>query len=647
MTSVRAEATTFRTYARPTNTGLETWEEICTRVIKHTETLWYTYAQNSPVDSKELEELKQLMLERKIFPAGRTLWLGGTNIAYSKAASQFNCSFTYAATASDIKDIFWLLLQGCGVGFLPRVGSLSGFAHPLPIKITPSLKTAKEKGDPLTQTSVSTITNEFTLKIGDSAEGWAKSIYILLTVPKEKFSGIHLDFSEIRGAGDRLEGYGWICNGYAPLKEAYVKICNILNKRAGALLTEIDILDIVNLLGDTLSSRRAAELAALEYNNPRSEEFAKIKKDCYKYPDRKHRQLSNNSLLFDEKPTREHLVKIFDWMAQAGGSEPGFLNRQAGRSRAPWMVGVNPCAEILLPSGGFCNLVEVDLGKFKDDLYGAKRALYLAARMNYRQTLVNLKDGVLSDRWHDTNETLRLCGVSVTGIVRTNFTDYEIRRLRDAAVHGAYSMADELGLNRPALVTTIKPSGTLSKIADTTEGIHKPLGKYIFNWIQYSVHDPIVNLLRKAGYKVKSKDEHTVVVCFPVKFDDVVFDVVDGKEANNESAIAQLERYKKWMKNWCDHNCSITVNYKPEEVPAIIDWLLDNWEYYVGVSFIYKHDPTLTAEDLGVAYLPQEVVTEETYNEYVKEIQRPDFSSLTSIEDIIEDECASGSCPVR
>ena len=36
-------------------------------------------------------------------------------------------------------------------------------------------------------------------------------------------------------------------------------------------------------------------------------------------------------------------------------------------------------------------------------------------------------------------------------------------------------MADELGMKRPKNVTCVKPSGTLSKIMDATEGMHRPL----------------------------------------------------------------------------------------------------------------------------------------------------------------------------
>ena len=56
---------------------------------------------------------------------------------------------------------------------------------------------------------------------------------------------------------------------------------------------------------------------------------------------------------------------------------------------------------------------------------------------------------------------------------------------------------------------------------------------------------------------------------------------VDGKLVNLESAVTQLDRYKFLMDNWTDHNTSITVSYSPDEIPSIIDWILEdkNWSF--------------------------------------------------------------------
>lgn len=651
--SLRSKLITRRTYNRPLDEAgkvFETFEQTVDRVIGHQEWLWYR-AKNDPsliVDGAiihELRELRQLMLDRKVLMSGRTLWLGGTDVAKRREASQFNCSFTNVETIYDIVDVLWLLMQGCGVGFRPVVGQLTGFQKPIKeIEVIRSTRTTKGEKQHNTETFKDGV---WTIQVGDSAEAWSKSIGKLVShkFPADK---LVLDFSQIRPAGERLKGYGWISSGDESIATAYVNIVNILNRRAGSLLTRIDILDLVNWLGTVLSSRRSAEIALFEYGEAEWEEFAVAKREWW--VNNVQRAQSNNSLLFKHKPSLAQLQDIFSLMVESGGSEPGFINGEAACKRAPWFKGVNPCAEILLGNKSFCNLTEVDVAKFKGDSAGLRRAIHLAARANYRQTCVNLRDGILQEGWHLNNEFLRLCGVGLTGIVRRpDLQSYDYSELQRTATSGAYGMADELGLPRPKNVTTIKPSGTLSKVMDTTEGVHKPLGKYIFNNVNFGRHDPLIPLCRAAGYKVidNPSDPEAVLITFPVKWEDVPFDRVNGVEVNIESAKSQLERYKMLMQNWCQQNVSATISYSVEEVPEIIDWLLDNWDVYVGVSFLFRADPTKSAKDLGYLYLPQEVVTKEAYDAYVAVIQPIELDKANDIDADLEDECAGGACPIR
>lgn len=653
--SLRSKLITRRTYNRPLDekgTVFETFEQTVDRVIGHQEWLWYRAAGKDKLTvekqfeiATELAELKQLMMERKVLMSGRTLWLGGTEVAKRREASQFNCSFTNVETIYDVVDVLWLLMQGCGVGFRPVVGQLTGFQKPIKdIEIIRS--TRKEKGG--NQDNVETfIDGVWTIQVGDSAEAWSKSIG-KLAAHKFPATKLVLDFSQIRPAGERLKGYGWISSGDESIAKAYLNIANILNRRAGSLLTRMDILDLVNWLGTVLSSRRSAEIALFEYGEAEWEEFAVAKRDWW--IDNVQRAQSNNSLLFKQKPTHEALSNIFKLMVESGGSEPGFINGEAAAKRAPWFKGVNPCAEILLGNKSFCNLTEVDVAKFKGDSAGLRRAIHIAARANYRQTCVNLRDGILQEAWHLNNEFLRLCGVGLTGIVRRpDLQAYDYAELQRTAVAGAYGMADEFDLPRPKNVTTIKPSGTLSKVMDTTEGVHKPLGRYIFNNVNFGKFDPLVPLCRAAGYRVidNPSDPEAVLITFPVKWEDVPFDRVNGMDVNIESAVSQLERYKMLMLNWCQQNVSATISYSVDEVPAIVAWLLDNWDVYVGVSFLFRADPTKTAKDLGYLYLPQEVVSKEAYEAYAAVIQPIELDKANDIDAELEDECAGGACPIR
>jgi len=542
-------------------------------------------------------------------------------------------------------------MQGCGVGFRPIIGQLTGFQKPIEnIEIIRSTRTDKNGKQDNTET-YDPDTGVWTIQVGDSAEAWSKSIGKLVS-HKFPANKLVLDFSQIRPAGERLKGYGWISSGDESISAAYLAIANIFNRRSGSLLSRIDILDVVNWLGTVLSSRRSAEIALFEVGEDEWEEFAVAKRDWW--VNNVQRAQSNNSLLFKTKPSKPELQHIFDLMVESGGSEPGFINGQAATKRAPWFKGCNPCAEILLGNKSFCNLTEVDVAKFKGDSAGLRRAIYIAARANYRQTCVNLLDGILQEAWHLNNEFLRLCGVGLTGIVRRpDLHAYDYAELQRTATSGAYSMADELGLPRPKNITTIKPSGTLSKVMDTTEGVHKPLGKYIFNNVNFGKYDPLVPLCRSAGYKVIDNpvDPSAVLITFPVKWDDVPFDrvVKNGVvlEVNLESAVSQLERYKMLMQTWCQQNVSATISYSVDEVPAIVDWLIENWDNYVGVSFLFRADPTQTAKDLGYLYLPQEVVTKEVYEAYAAIIQPIELDKSNDIDAPIEDDCVGGVCPVR
>jgi len=731
--STRSRIVEQRTYLRPVNdegTLFETFEQSIDRMIEHQRWLWerakagmtkegdfWKLEALTSVEEEELEELRVLLLQRKVTLAGRTRWLGGTDIAKKRESSMFNCSFLEVRNVYDVVDVLWLLLQGCGVGFRPVVGVLNGFANEIrDIRVIRSTRTEKGGVDHNVET-FDRDTGVWTIKVGDSAEAWAKAIGKLVA-GKKAAKTLVLDFSEVRPAGERLKGYGWISSGDEQIAKAFTAIARIFSKAHGRLLTRIEILDLVNWLGTVLSSRRSAEICLMAVDEDEWKDFAVAKSNWWDYKnedgetfqipegmnvfDKKqknaidrlandagyynneHRQQSNNTLMFYRMPTREEIEFVFDLMVKSGGSEPGFANAVEALRRAPWFKGGNPCFEILLGDRSFCNLVETVLFRFNGDTAALTRAHYIVSRANYRQTCVWLDDGILQRGWHELNEYLHLCGVGVTGVVAWEFVNSGAawRDLRDAAHDGANSMADELGMPHAKAVTTIKPSGTQSKTLslkgqEVPEGIHKPLGRFIFNNVGMSEHEPMLPALRAAGYDVfpKPGDPTQVLVKIPVEYDHIAFDKVwktitrealvfnretgdfeigistyeEQVEVNLESAIDQLERYKMVMENYVDHNCSITVSYSNDEVPAIVDWFEKNWNVFVGVSFIYRNDPTKTAQDLGYAYLPQEVVDERTYREYESQLSTIDWNSfqMSELEVDAGADCATGACPVR
>ena len=647
--SPRASAVNLRTYARPTRGGLESFAQIDRRsTVDHHRRIAEGVGKTIP--PAELEELYLLSRMRRSWVAGRTRWLGGTDYAFSRACSQFNCSALVISTVFDLVDATWLLLNGCGVGFRPQMGTLHGFPRRLNVRVVPSTRTANEKGPENNEEWVQGTV--WTIKVGDSAKAWAKAIGKLF-IPPPGVETVVIDGCNCRGPGERLSGYGWICNGFQPLADAMGFICGILNRKAGELLDDMDILDVINHVGTILSSRRSAQIALMDAGNPKAGVFAGAKREYWL--ENPHRRQSNNTLQFWSKPSPDTIEELLHFADECGG-DPGIANMDGARKKCPWATVFNPCAEILLADKGFCNLVTNCLPRFRGDFAALCRAVYVIARANYRQTCVSLQDGVLQPAWHQTNEALRLCGVSLTGVLQADWlTDYQIRTLRNIAVAGAYSQADEWGYPRPKAVTTIKPEGTASKamgsriFGEVTEGIHRPLGRYVFNWVNYSRHDPAVELYDRSGYRVipNPSDENNVLVCFPVEYTGVRFDRVGDKEVNLEPATAQLDRYLRFNNLWADHNVSCTVSYSPGEIPEMVRWLDRNWDNgFIAVSFLRRTDPTKTAKDLGHPYLPQEVVTAGMFGQYQQSLRPVDLSALQSVSGV-EDDCPTGVCPAR
>ena len=215
--SLRAQILTRRTYNRvldENGTVFETWAQTVDRVIDHQRWLWKRQMRRAlnKTQETELEELRGLLLARKVGVAGRTLWLGGTEISKVREACQFNCAHLEIQTVDDMVDALWLLLQGCGVGVTPKSGGISGFTQPiLDIQVVRSTRQDKNGRDNNLETW-DPETKVWTISVGDSAEAWAKSVGKLLA-GKYAAEKLVLDFSEIRPAGKRLTGYGWIGQG--------------------------------------------------------------------------------------------------------------------------------------------------------------------------------------------------------------------------------------------------------------------------------------------------------------------------------------------------------------------------------------------------------------------------------------------------
>lgn len=194
-------------------------------------------------------------------------------------------------------------------------------------------------------------------------------------------------------------------------------------------------------------------------------------------------------------------------------------------------------------------------------------------------------------------------------------------------------------------MTTLKPEGTLSLLPTVSSGVHYSHAPYYIRRVRITAADPLCKVCEELGYPVLPEvgqdpdDPTTKVVEFPVK-------APEGRVKADVSAIEQLETYKMFMEHYVDHNCSITVHVRENEWDAVEQWVWDNWDDVVALSF-------LSYDDSFYELMPYEAISKEEYERRLAEMKPFNPSLLSRYEqqetelDIGDSECVNGVCPVR
>ncbi len=657
----------YRTYSRwlAEESRREYWWETARRAVEYNCSL-------VPTTREEAEKLFDNVYNLRQFLSGRTFWVGNTPVAKNYPMANYNCAFIVVDNFDSFKDLFYLLMVGAGVGvrvlkrdvaLLPKIRFDYEIIHkdysPVPYhdrEDNTSLKFFHK--------------NTVKITVGDSKEGWTQALDFFLKVlyshEYRKIKSIIISYDHVRPKGEKLKTFGGTASGHGSLKNMFYKIDKVIknNKKINASnkgrLRPIDCLDIANIIGENVvvgGVRRTAEMLLIDSLD---DEAIEAKSNLYKEIDGQwivdqdiiHRQMSNNSIYYEEKPSREEIRWLLAKMRYSG--EPGWVNAQAASKRRPNMKGVNPCGEILLDSKGLCNLTTVNVYAFvkadgsldRDALLEAQR---LSVRASYRMTCVELE----LPKWDAIQQRDKLLGCSLTGwqdmVNVTGLTKKQeeelLRDLREVAHEEAKSYAGAIGDNMPLLITTIKPEGTLSQLPTVSSGVHYSHAPYYIRRIRVSADDPLVKVCEELAYPVfpeVGQDWETCVtkvVEFPVK-------APKGKTKYDVSAIEQLENYKMFMDNYVDHNCSITVHVRESEWDDVEEWVWQNWDKTVALTF-------LSLEDNFYKLLPYEAIDEEEHRKRVNEMKAFIPSLISKYEKkesdikILEDNCETGICPIR
>jgi len=573
-----------------------------------------------------------------------------------------NCSFTVIDSYKAFEDLFYLLLIGSGVGVRVLEEDIEKLA---PIRT--NVRVRHNYYEPVAKDQREEFTNyvfdgetDVTIHVGDSKEGWVQALKIffeLLTRHEYRnLESIYFNYNSVRPKGERLKTFGGHASGHQSLKKMFDKIDAYLlkpKKENRVNLTALDCLDIANIVGENVVSggvRRTSEVGLFDVDN---EKIKTAKNELYTQKEGEwkinkkieHRQMSNNSIYYQEKPTREQLHWHVEQMRYSG--EPGFANAEVGKSRRDNFEGANPCMEILLDSKGVCNLVSLNvMGFVKEDGSLDKEGMFesqrLNARSSYRMALVEFE----LPKWDYINKRDRLIGLSLTGwqdmANAAGLTKEEeselLRQLREVAHEAAEKVANEYNDNEPVLITTVKPEGTQTQMPTVSSGLHYSHSPYYFRRVRINADDPLIKVAEDLEWNVypevgqTEEDCTTKVVEFPVK-------APKGKVKGDVSAIEQLETYKMFMENYVDHNASITVHVRDDEWGEVEEWLWNNWDYVFGVSF-------LSYGDSFYQLMPYEEVNKEDYEELATKMKtfKPSLVNKYELEKNEERQLAGSSC---
>lgn len=692
----------YRTYSRwlPERGRRETWKETCVRAVEYniglerghrrsqsTISRWgVTYAALWRME-KEAQELFHKMFNLKQFLSGRTLWVGGTEASKKYPLSNFNCAFVEIKAWEDMCDLFYLLLIGTGVGFscskenaalLPKLHLPQRIVH----------KDYKFAGVNGKSGDIQWSGKDVTITIGDSKEGWVDAfrnfVWVLTISKTETVETLTLVYDNVRLKGERLKVFGGTASGHEPLKIMFQSIEKMLRGELDATtaapidgqVRPVHVLDIGNLIGNNVvcgGVRRTAEiflcdaddwesiLAKFGINGIWGEESQrlvveigeKLKKLNVPVPPTidaliadpqakmhlHHRRMSNNSIAFREKPSQEMLEVLFDIMKLEG--EPGFVNLESAGKRRPSAKGLNPCVEIILDSYGVCNLTTLNLAAQWDNEDELLAAQALSTRAGLRMTLADME----MQNWDIVQKRDRLLGVSLTGVQDAGVTVELLERLRKTANDEATAYAEELGVNRPLLVTTVKPEGTLSQVAGgVSSGLHFSHSEYFIRRIRINAHDPLAKVAIDLGWRVSPEvgqelaTATTLVIDFPVHSPA-------KKHKNGVNFKQQLQVYLDFQKHYTDHNSSNTIHMLSEEWSLAAQEIHAIWDDYIGISFL--------AHDGGTYQLaPYEACTREQYEE-LRAMMKPFSAEMLrkydngEILDVGNESCEGGACPIR
>ena len=610
--SILSDITVYMKYAKynPGQKRRETWEELVTRNKQ-------MHQEKFPQLRDEIENVYKLVYEKKVLPSMRSLQFAGRPIELNNTRI-FNCSFLPIDDWRAFSEIMFLLLSGTGVGYSVQTHHVDGLPE-----ITVPVKSKR-------------------YLVGDSIEGWADAVRMLC---KAYFQGGALplfDFRDIRPKGAQLITVGGKAPGPEPLKECLFQLQKILDrKQNGEKLTSLEAHDMACHIADAVLSggiRRAALIALFNLDD---EEMLTCKFGNW-WEENPQRGRSNNSaVVMRHKIDEEEFFKLWKKIELSGSGEPGiyFSNDK------DW--GTNPCCEIALRPFQFCNLCEVNVSDVVDqaDLNARVEAAAFIGTLQAAYTDFHY----LRDIWRKTTEKDALLGVGMTGIGSGAVLGLDLKSAADLAKTENARVAEIIGVNKAARVTTVKPSGTSSLVLGTSSGIHAWHNDYYIRRIRVGKNEAIYTHLAIHHPELVEDDFFKPTIQAVIS---VPQSAPEGSILRTENVMDMLERVKLFNTQWVKkghrkgantNNVSATVSIQEHEWEQVGKWMWENKETFNGLSVLPYFGGSYTQA-------PFEDITKEKFDELVTHLHGLDLSKVVEFSDetalMDQQACAGNACEI-
>ena len=611
--SILSDITTYLKYAKynPEKQRREVWGELVDRNKS-------MHLKKFPQLSEEIEWAYKFVYDKKVLPSMRSMQFAGKPIEINNTRV-FNCSYLPIDDMAAFSEIMFLLLSGCGVGYSVQQHHIE--------KLPEVRKPLKSKR----------------YLVGDSIEGWADAVKVLMKAYLRGGPAPLFDFRDIRPKGASLITVGGKAPGPEPLKIALIHVQAILDrKQDGQKLTSLECHDIICHLADAVLSggiRRAALIALFNLDD---ENMLTCKFGNWWEENPQRGRANNTAVLINSKIEKDVFLELWKKIELSNSGEPGFIfsnDKDAG---------TNPCAEINLKPNQFCNLCEVNASTIEsqEDLNERVKAAAFIGTLQASYTDFHY----LRDIWKKTTEKEALLGIGMTGIASGTVFKYSLKEAAKVAVEENTRVAELIGINKAARITTVKPSGTTSLVLGTSSGIHAWHDNFYLRRIRLGKNEALYTYLAINHPELLEDDffkpHIQAIVTIPQRAPEGAI------TRTKETAFELLERIKKFNKEWIKpghkkgsnmHNVSATVNIKQDEWEPVGEWLWENKQYFTALSFL--------PEDLGTyTQAPFESIDEATFNNRVQHLHSLDLSKVVEMDDMTalmdQAACAGGACEI-